>query len=49
MLKEYTELNKESQNIAFENLDNSIIKNEEIHNKTSIDGNKKDDGQEESL
>ena len=24
MLKEYTELNKESQNIAFENLDNSI-------------------------
>lgn len=49
MLKEYTELNKESQNIAFENLDNSIIKNEEIHNKTSIDGNKKDDDQEESL
>ena len=49
MLKEYTELNKESQNIAFENLDNSIIKNEEIHNKTSIDGNKKDDYQEESL
>lgn len=49
ILKEYTELNKESQNIAFENLDNSIIKNEEIHNKTSIDGNKKDDDQEESL
>lgn len=49
MLKEYTELNKESQNIAFENLDNSIIKNEEIHNKTSIDGNKKDDDQKESL
>lgn len=49
MLKEYTKLNKESQNIAFENLDNSIIKNEEIHNKTSIDGNKKDDDQEESL
>lgn len=49
MLKEYTELNKESQNNAFENLDNSIIKNEEIHNKTSIDGNKKDDDQEESL
>lgn len=49
MLKDYTELNKESQNIAFENLDNSIIKNEEIHNKTSIDGNKKDDDQEESL
>lgn len=49
MLKEYTELNKESQNIAFENLDNSIIKKEEIHNKTSIDGNKKDDDQEESL
>lgn len=49
MLKEYTELNKESQNIAFENLDNSIIKNEEIHNKTLIDGNKKDDDQEESL
>lgn len=49
MLKEYTELNKESQNIAYENLDNSIIKNEEIHNKTSIDGNKKDDDQEESL
>lgn len=49
MLKEYTELNKESQNIAFEYLDNSIIKNEEIHNKTSIDGNKKDDDQEESL
>ena len=49
MLKEYTELNKESQNIAFENLDNSIIKNEEIHNKTSIDGNKKDHDQEESL
>ena len=49
MLKEYTELNKESQNIAFENLDNSIIKNQEIHNKTSIDGNKKDDDQEESL
>ena len=49
MLKEYTELNKESQNIAFENLDNSLIKNEEIHNKTSIDGNKKDDDQEESL
>lgn len=49
MLKEYTELNKESQNIAFENLVNSIIKNEEIHNKTSIDGNKKDDDQEESL
>lgn len=49
MLKEYTELNKESQNIAFENLDNSIIKNEEINNKTSIDGNKKDDDQEESL
>ena len=49
MLKEYTELNKESQNIAFENLDNSIIKNEEIHNKTSIDGNKIDDDQEESL
>ncbi|WP_455165194.1 AAA family ATPase [Streptococcus sp.] len=49
MLKEYTELNKESQNIAFEILDNSIIKNEEIHNKTSIDGNKKDDDQEESL
>lgn len=49
MLKEYTELNKESQNYAFENLDNSIIKNEEIHNKTSIDGNKKDDDQEESL
>lgn len=49
MLKEYTELNKESQNIAFENLDNSIIKNEEIHNKTSIDGNKKDGDQEESL
>lgn len=49
MLKEYTELNKESQNIAFENLDNSIIKNEEIHNKTSIDGNKKDDDQEEFL
>ena len=49
MLKEYTELNKESQNIAFENLDNSIIKKEEIHNKTSIDGNKKDDDQEDSL
>lgn len=49
MLKEYTELNKESQNIAFENLDNSIIKKEEIHNKTSIDGNKKVDDQEESL
>lgn len=49
MLKEYTELNKESQNIAFENLDNSIIKKEEIHNKTSIDSNKKDDDQEESL
>lgn len=49
MLKEYTELNKESQNIAFENLDNSIIKNEEIHNKTSIDGNKIDDDQEKSL
>ena len=49
MLKEYTELNKESQNIAFENLDNSIIKNEEIHNKTSIDGNKIDDDKEESL
>ena len=49
MLKEYTKLYKETQNIAFENLDNSIIKNEEIHNKTSIDGNKKDDGQEESL
>ena len=49
MLKEYTKLYKETQNIAFENLDNSIIKNEEIHNKTSIDGNKKDDDQEESL
>lgn len=49
MLKEYTKLYKESQNIVFENLDNSIIKNEEIHNKTSIDGNKKDDDQEESL
>lgn len=49
MLKEYTELNKESQNITFENLDNSIIKKEEIHNKTSIDSNKKDDDQEESL
>ena len=49
MLKEYTELYKESQNIDFENLDNSIIKNEEIHNKTSIDGNKIDDDQEESL
>lgn len=47
MLKEYTELNKESQNIAFENLDNSIIKNEEIHNKTSIDGNKKENKPEE--
>lgn len=49
MLKEYTELYKESQNIDFENLDNSIIKKEEIHNKTSIDGNKIDDDQEESL
>ena len=49
MLKEYTKPYKETQNIAFENLDNSIIKNEEIHNKTSIDGNKKDDDQEESL
>ncbi|WP_455442496.1 AAA family ATPase [Streptococcus parasanguinis] len=49
MLKEYTELNKESQNITFENLDNSIIKKEEIHNKTLIDSNKKDDDQEESL
>lgn len=50
MLKEYTELNKESQNIAFENLDNSIIKNEEIHNKTSIDSNKiEDNPEEESL
>lgn len=49
MLKEYTELYKESQNIDFENLDNSIIKSEEILNKTSIDGNKIDDDQEESL
>lgn len=49
MLKEFTELYKESQNIDFENLDNSIIKNEEILNKTSIDGNKIDDDQEESL
>lgn len=49
MLKEFTELYKESQIIDFENLDNSIIKNEEILNKTSIDGNKIDDDQEESL
>lgn len=49
MLKEFTELYKESQNIDFENLDNSIIKNEEILNRTSIDGNKIDDDQEESL
>lgn len=50
MLKEYTKLYKESQNIAFENLDNSIIKNEEIHNKTSIDSNKiEDNPEEESL
>lgn len=49
MLKEFTELYKESQNIDFENLDNSIIKNEEILNKTSIDGNKIDDDQEKSL
>lgn len=49
MLKQFTELYKESQNIDFENLDNSIIKNEEILNKTSIDGNKIDDDQEESL
>lgn len=49
MLKEFTELYKESQNIDFENLDNSIIKNEDILNKTSIDGNKIDDDQEESL
>ena len=50
MLKEYTKLYKETQNIAFENLDNSIIKNEEIHNKTSIDSNKiEDNPEEESL
>lgn len=50
MLKEYIKLYKESQNIAFENLDNSIIKNEEIHNKTSIDSNKiEDNPEEESL
>lgn len=50
MLKEYTEVYKESQNIAFENLDNSLIKNEEIHNKTSIDSNKiEDNPEEESL
>lgn len=50
MLKEYTKLYKETQNIAFENLDNSIIKNEEIHNKTSIDSNKiEDKPEEESL
>lgn len=50
MLKEYTELYKESQNIAFENLDNSIIKNEEIHNKISIDSNRiEDNPEEESL
>ena len=47
MLKEYTELYKESQNIAFENLDNSIIKNEEIHNKISIDSNRIEDNPEE--
>jgi hypothetical protein len=50
MLKEYTKLYKETQNIAFENLDNSIIKNEEIHNKTSIDSKKiEDKSEEESL
>ena len=49
MLKEYTELYKESQNIVFENLDNSLIINEEINYKKSIDGNKIDDDQEESL
>lgn len=50
MLKEYTKPYKETQNIAFENLDNSIIKNEEIHNKTSIDSNKiEDNPEEESL
>lgn len=49
MLKEYTELYKESQNIDFENLDNSLIINEEINYKKSIDGNKIDDDQEDSL
>lgn len=50
ILKEYTKLYKKTQNIAFENLDNSIIKNEEIHNKTSIDSNKiENKPEEESL
>lgn len=49
MLKEYTEVYKESHNIDFENLDNSLIKKEEINFTKSIDDNKIDDNQEESL